>query len=147
MRKVRQPAALLLNPRFAKYIFAVAALIGYGGWAVYSNIMDGSKSSMIIAWRAGCIQGVYSAILTLVNMLMLEFSYRRFFSGYTPLLARVYAVASVMFAQYLLIVPIHIVNGTPNIFLTLLPGIVIGSLFSYAYVSAYARSKLQDFTS
>lgn len=141
MRKARQPASSLLNPRFAKYIFALAAFTGYGGWAVYSNIMDGSESSMIIAWRAGCIQGVYSAILTLANMLMLEYSYHRFFSGYAPLLARVYTVASVMFAQYLLIVPIHIVNGTPNIFLTLLPGIVIGSLFSFVYISTYARSK------
>jgi len=141
MRKSGQRATAIINPRFAKYVFAVAAFTGYGSWAVYSNVMDGSEASMIIAWRAGFIQGVYSAILTLANMLMLEFSYRRFFSGYAPRPARLYAVASVMFAQYFLIVPIHVINGTPNIFLTLLPGIIIGSVFSYVYVSAFANSR------
>ena len=130
-----------INPRLAKIIFAAIAFVGYGGWALYSNIMDGSEASMIIAWRAACIQGVYSAIVTLVNMLMLEFSFSRYFFEHPPTLARAYSVATVLLLQYSMIVPVHILNGTPNIFITLLPGMIIGTAFSYAYITAYSQAR------
>lgn len=133
-----------LNPLITKIIFSTAAFLGYGSWAVYSNIMDGSESSMLIAWRAGCIQGVYSALITLVNMLMLEFSYSRFYAEHPPKIGRVYAVITVLMFQYSVIIPVHLINGTPNIFLTLLPGIIIGTAFSYAYVSAYSKATTEN---
>lgn len=87
-----------------------------------------------VALRAGVIQGAYAGLLTLVNLSVLEFLFLKF-NSLLPCLVNIFVtVLSATFVQYLIIVPIHLVNGTPNIVLTLAPGIVIGTAFSTAYL-------------
>ena len=122
-----------------KTTLSTLAFLGYGSWALYSNVADNSAASMVIAWRAAFIQGSYSAILTLLSMALLELVYRKIANHLKPITAVPLAVTTVMLAQYSLIVPVHAYNNTPNILTTLLPGIIIGSIFSLAYLLNYCR--------
>ncbi len=132
---------MYFRPHLTRLALAGAALLGYGSWAVYSNAMEGSAGQMLVAWRAGAIQGGYSALITLANMMMLEFAYRQFSHSQPRWPAIVSAVGAVSLLQYALIVPVHAYNGTPNILLTLLPGIIIGTVFSLAYLAAFSRDR------
>jgi len=118
------------------YLIALVAVLGYGGWAYYSNAMVDTT----IAFRAACIQGGYSGLLTLFNVLLLEALFRRFdpYLSCNLNMATTLAIATTL--QYAVIIPVHMLNQTPNILVTLLPGFVIGTLFSAAYLVGLKRT-------
>ena len=123
-----------VKPTQKQALIVLAAILGYGGWGVYSNLLDQPSDMLIVAWRAGVIQGCYAGLLTLINLALLELLYKRLHRRMGPTPAIFCALALATAAQYSLIIPIHLINGTPNIALTLLPGFVIGTLFSFAYL-------------
>ena len=41
-------------------LIVLAAILGYAGWGVYSNLVDQPTDTVIVAWRAGVIQGSYT---------------------------------------------------------------------------------------
>ena len=120
--------------RLKKTVIVLAAVIGYGGWAVYSNLMDGSAAAKVIAWRAGCIQGSYAGGLTFINIWILESLYQYFVIRYQALSALLLTLTATTLAQYSVIIPVHAYNETPNILITLLPGLIIGTTFSLIYL-------------
>lgn len=124
-------------------LIVLAATLGYGGWAVYSNMpgqlgpsgpaeMMGEMSN--VAWRAGYIQGGYAGLLTLINLSILERLFVRLRARMQPFPAAAWTLLASTVAQYSIIIPVHLFNGTPNILLTLLPGFIISTLFSSAYL-------------
>ena len=122
--------------RAKPYLIALIAVIGYGGWAYYSNAMVDTT----IAIRAACIQGGYSGLLTLFNVLILEALFRKL-DPHLPCnanMALTLLIATTL--QYAIIIPVHWLNQTPNILTTLLPGFVIGTLFSAAYLLSLKRT-------
>ncbi|MBT8139986.1 MAG: hypothetical protein KJP25_09450 [Gammaproteobacteria bacterium] len=131
-------------PRGLKQGFIVlAAALGYGGWAVYSNMPGqlgptGPAEMMAemshVAWRAGFIQGGYAGLLTLINLAILERLFGHLRRRCTALQAAGLTLLVSTVAQYSIIIPVHLLNGTPNILITLLPGFVISTLFSSAYL-------------
>lgn len=131
----KRPSLALTRPRPAQLAIALLAALGYGGWAWLSNCQGDPH----VALRAMLIQGSYSALLTLANVVVLESVFARL----TPQLqwrsnlAATLSAATIL--QYAVIVPIHWLNRTPEIVLTLLPGIVIGSIFSAIYLLAIRR--------
>ncbi|MGB5325149.1 MAG: hypothetical protein WBN40_06980 [Pseudomonadales bacterium] len=134
---------------FKQTLIVLAATLGYGGWAVYSNMPGqlgpsgpaGMMDEMSnVAWRAGCIQGGYAGLLTLINLSILEQLFRRLRQRMQGLPAAAYTLLASTIAQYSIIIPVHLLNGTPNILLTLLPGLVISTLFSGTYLRALARN-------
>ena len=118
-----------------KFWITVAAVAGYGGWAFYSSVYDGTMDQHFdVAIRAGVIQGVYAGLLTLINLSVLEFLFLKFNDLLPCFVNIMVTVLIATISQYLVIVPIHLVNGTPNIVLTLAPGLLIGTAFSTAYL-------------
>jgi len=118
-----------------KFWITLVAVVGYGAWAFYSSVYDGTMDKHFnVAIRAALIQGTYSGVLTLINLSVLEFLFLKL-NSLLPCLGNIIATVScATIAQYLVIVPIHLINGTPNIVLTLAPGFIIGTAFSTAYL-------------
>lgn len=117
-----------------KLFVTLIAILGYGGWAVYSNMLGQDSQMHMTAWRAGILQGAYAGLLTYINIALLETFYRKMIRQYTAGITVVTVLTGVTLAQYALIIPAHLINGTPNIFITLLPGFLIGTTFSLAYL-------------
>lgn len=135
--------------KYKQTLIVLAAMLGYGGWAVYSNMpgqlgpsgpaeMMGQMSN--VAWRAGCIQGGYAGLLTLINLSILEYLYDKLLQRMPGLQAAAWTLLASTIAQYSIIIPVHLLNGTPNILLTLAPGFVISTLFSSAYLWRLAQN-------
>ncbi len=124
-----------MNENIKKLLITTIAVIGYGGWALYSNWpADGNADAQMIAIRAAIIQGSYSGLLTLVNIIVLEAVFLKLNSLLPCIVNMVATVSIATIAQYSIIIPVHIMNQTPNIFITLLPGFIIGTAFSTAYL-------------
>lgn len=124
-----------MNDHLKKALITTVAVLGYGGWAYYSNLpADGAADLQMIAMRAGIIQGGYSGILTLVNVIVLEALFLRLNARLNCTVNMVVTVLAAAVAQYAIIIPVHIMNQTPNIFITLLPGFIIGTGFSVGYL-------------
>ncbi|MBT8148453.1 MAG: hypothetical protein KJO24_00875 [Gammaproteobacteria bacterium] len=136
-----------MNAWIKRALIVAAAVLGYGGWAVYSNMLGQPATMDGVAWRAGCIQGSYAGLLTLVNISILEALFRFLLQRQGATAATLNTLLASTVAQYSIIIPVHLLNGTPNILLTLLPGLVIGTAFSSAYLWSlrrYARYALRD---
>lgn len=101
---------------------AIAAFFIYGAWAYGANNVGAVKSAMA--------QGSMSFANTLVLALYLEVVHR-IASGLKQLIAYVFALfLSVVGIQVL----IHYTVGTQNIFLTILPGMIIGTIYIVSYL-------------
>ena len=126
-----------MNEHLKKALITLIAVLGYGGWAYYSNLSpQGTADSQMIALRAGIIQGGYSGILTLVNVIVLEALFLRLNARLSCRVNMFVTVLSAALVQYAIIIPVHIMNQTPNIFITLLPGFIIGTGFSIGYLTS-----------
>ncbi len=123
-----------------KLLITLIAMLGYGLWAYFANCYSGAvENPEMIATRAGIIQGAYAGALTFLNVIMLERIYKRLKDSFSHAQTVGIAVVIALIGQYAVIVPVHIFNGTPNILITLLPGLVIGTIFSISYTHAYAK--------
>ena len=118
---------LLQTPPLKRSLFAAtASLIGYGGWAFFVNQSAGIEMGL----RAAALQGGYSFLLTLSAALVTEKLHQSLparHSRWLTVAATSAVVGAVAFG-------IHYLNGTPHILVTILPGIVIGALFTTMYV-------------
>ena len=117
-----------------KFLVSLAAVFGYGGWAYFSNCFVEMNNAEMVALRAAIIQGSYAGLLTLINVVVLEGLFLWFNDKLSCLGNMLTTVSCATAMQYSIIVPVHLLNGTPNILLTLAPGLVIGTLFSSGYV-------------
>lgn len=120
------------TPRTTSLLNATAALLLYGGWAVYANFEHGQK-----AWlTAGLVQGVYAFLSTLCVTLVALNIYRRYHGGFRGMAAGFSVGFGVM-----LVIPwaVHSVAGTPNKLHTVLPGLIWGTVYLGAIL--YLHSK------
>ena len=118
-----------------KAFITLIAMLGYGGWAFYSNSpANGDIELQEIAFRAGIIQGGYSGILTLTNIILLEAVLKHLNNHLTVNFNMIATLIVAGAVQYAIIIPVHLANDTPNILITLLPGFIIGTAFSVAYL-------------
>jgi hypothetical protein len=118
-----------------KALITLVAVIGYGSWALYSNWpADSDAHGQMIAIRAACIQGFYSGFLTLITVIALEAIFLRLNKKLSCRSNMIVTVAITAIMQYSIIVPVHIFNQTPNILITLLPGFIIGTIFSTVFL-------------
>ena len=118
-----------------KLIITLIAMLGYGGWAYYCNIpANGDIELQTIAFRAGIIQGGYSGILTLTQMILLQAVLKHLNQLLTLNLNMIATITTASALQYAIIIPVHLANDTPNILMTLLPGFFIGTAFSFGYL-------------
>jgi len=115
-------------------VAGLAAFGGYGGWAFLVNADHGFP----LAVRALLVQGTYSFVLTLSSTLLMEYLYRRLFAmPGAAWLTVVITVALLFTTAY----GINLAAGTPEIVMTILPGFLIGSGYTVAYVFGLSRSR------
>lgn len=115
----------MLNSPFVRSLLSgIAGFVVYGGWAYFVNAEHGQELAMMI----GLVQGSYSFALTFVMTLVTEWLFRRC-NGQFAMIMGVVCTA-------LFVTPyaIHMLIGTPEILMTILPGFVIGSIYTGVYV-------------
>ena len=86
--------------------------------------------------RAGVVQGSYSLLLTFVMTLATEGLYRALSLVYGGLYWLMMIVCLSLFTTAY---GIHYLVGTPEILMTILPGFVIGSIYTLVYVLGLKR--------
>ena len=100
----------------------VGAFVLYGLWALYANHERGWPTAL----RAGLVQGLSSATTTLVITAGIE--------GLVHRLQRVrFGKAIAVLLPPTLSSTVHTLNGTPEVWRTITPSIVVGYLFALAY--------------
>lgn len=115
------------SSRRGKIISASAAAVGYGGWAVYAN----SDHSMNMAISAGVIQGTYAFLSTILITIVAQKAYEKTKCG-----MRGICVGFLISFIVMLAIPLSIHNyfGTPNIWQTITPGLIWGSIYLITFL-------------
>ncbi len=127
---------MLRSGTFRSLAAGILALLVYGGWAYYIN----SGYGVATGFRAATVQGSYSMALTLSTTLLMEGLYRSLQSpdSMRGLLLTILLTCLMTFSTAFLI---NWIFGTPRILLTILPGFLIGTVYTISYV--YALHRLQ----
>ncbi len=128
------------NPVLRVTISAIAAFFGFGIWAYLANYNEGHYIAMRAAW----VQGSLSFVFTLVGSAIMEFMVRLSEDNLKRFLM---AVITNMLVVYGFVIGGHLINGTPNLFLTILPGLIITSIYclSYSWFLTYGHAAGGDY--
>jgi hypothetical protein len=121
------------SPLLRSTLAGIAGFIGYGGWAMFANSGYGSD----VAMRSGIVQGTYSLILTFLMTLVTERLFERLGGLSGGRVLTVTVVAGILFVSAY---SIHMLVGTPEILMTILPGFVIGTIYTLVYVLGLSRA-------
>ncbi|MEO0508611.1 MAG: hypothetical protein AAF065_01985 [Verrucomicrobiota bacterium] len=110
-------------------VSSVAAALGYGGWAVFVNY----EVSPMSGWRAGCVQGSYAFCSTLFLTIAIR---KIYYLGGSGKRGRLIAFAVGIVIIISLPATLNLIAQTPNVIMTILPGILIGSVYvgMFAYL-------------
>ncbi|MEM7098049.1 MAG: hypothetical protein AAF541_07305 [Pseudomonadota bacterium] len=123
----------MFDSGFARSLFAgLAGFVGYGAWAWYANLGHGDD----VAVRSGLVQGGYSLVLTFVMTLVTELIYAR--CREVPG-AHIVSTGSISVVLFVSAYSIHMLVGTPEILMTILPGWVIGTIYTFFYIMGLKR--------
>lgn len=134
-----QPVASLWRRLFNMMDGLTGASLGflfYGGWAVFANWPHGQW----IALRSGLAQGTMSFVVTLSGVLLMRALFR--VPGPTWWRAGCAALGGLAII-YTVILSVHWYLGTPEVFLTLLPGLPITIAFCLVFSISLARFELE----
>ncbi len=125
-----------MTPSLQRSLLAASAgAIGYGGWAYLVN----QSAGVLMGARAGLIQGSYSFALTLGMTLVTERLYHRLPESHAGLSTIVIVSATTWCVAF----SIHFANGTPMIVPTILPGFIIGIIYTAVYVAALRKGNMR----
>ena len=106
---------------------AVLAAVVYGGWAVYANYGPDQHVWLM----AGGIQGTYAFISTLSITHVARWAFLKYKCGWHGIKAGFLMSFIVMLALPL---AVHSYFGTPNIWLTIAPGLAWGSVYLLGFL-------------
>lgn len=142
-RAVASPMKALLQQGFTRlnflqrsFLSAVAGLLGYGLWAYLVN----SPHGVAAAFKAACVQGSYSFILTFVMTILIELLYRLFARvSDSQRLIRLASIVSVCSIIYTTSWWVNVMAGTPEVFNTVILGYVVGGIYTVGYVQSLSR--------
>ena len=111
------------TPLLRSTLAGLAGFFVYGGWAAFANAEHGSD----IAMRSGLVQGSYSLALTFAMTYVTEYIFGRT----RALVATTFLVSAILFLSAY---SIHWLVGTPEILMTILPGYVVGTIYTVVYI-------------
>lgn len=112
---------------------ALGALV-YAAWAWWANHETGHE----IALRAAAVHWVLSTLLTYFGTAWMRVFYAL---GQTPRSGGIFAFSGGLSLTYLILIVTHLLNGTPNIALTLAAGVIPTCLFCSAYALLLSRTQ------
>ena len=116
--------------------FSVGAFFLYGGWAVFANSQHGLRRGLLSGFAQGLMSLLSTALLTTGIerlFLWLEPGRGRFWmAGLGPC----WAVCSLMSL-------VHWLLGTPEVLKTIMPSVVVGTLFAISYTLGLTRLERQ----
>lgn len=116
-------------------IAGIAGFLVYGGWAYYIN------EPYAMGATAGLTQGSYSFALTMTTTLFMEY----LFDSLKGIRGRSIAtVAITSLITFSTAYGIHWFVGTPMILVTILPGFVIGSVYTAVYVTSLTTALQEE---
>lgn len=115
-------------------VSALAAGVGYGGWAAYANYDHEAHIWMM----AGAIQAVYAFGATLSITHMARWTYRKYDCSIRGTIA---GFAAGFILMLLIPITIHSLSGTPNIIMTILPGLIWGSIYLLSFLLSLHRAE------
>ena len=130
-------SALFASPWMRSIFSGLAGFVAYGGWAYFANLEHGSA----IAMRAGLVQGSYSLVLTFFMTLFTEFAFVKIYGLPFAKLLTTGAIAIVLTSTAYFI---HLFVGTPEIIMTILPGALIGTTYTFMYIVGLERSMMRN---
>ncbi len=117
---------------------AVAAAVGYGAWAYWVNASEEPASAL----RLASIHGSYAGLFTLASAGLMEWSFRR--------LGRLRGLRKHRWGlsfglcnglAFTVAASINTLSGNPMVELTILPGMLIGLVFTASYLHLLALSE------
>ncbi|MBI1300708.1 MAG: hypothetical protein GC137_03525 [Alphaproteobacteria bacterium] len=111
----------------AIFLTALAAGLGYGAWAFYANLDHGFSTALM----SSSIQAIYAFISTLTITHVARYVFLHYKCGYKGILAGFVLSFLVMLAIPLVV---HNYFGTPNIWQTILPGLIWGSIYLMGFL-------------
>ena len=106
--------------------------LAYGGWAFYVNYAHGLDA----ATKAAFTQGSYSFIVTLVMTLLMEYLFRLLSNPGLRFCVTFFGTCAVLYSSSW---GVNVLAGTPEILMTILPGVVIGTVYTFVYTLSLAR--------
>lgn len=113
----------------------LSAAIFYSAWAVYSNWDFG----FYIASKAAAVQGATYSLSVLCSASLMETLFKVSSNFVVRFLTSSLGSGTIIFFGFL---TFHIINGTPNIFMTMLPPIVIAIPYYILYPLELARREM-----
>ncbi|MEM1439199.1 MAG: hypothetical protein AAGF61_09495 [Pseudomonadota bacterium] len=112
---------------------ATVAFVFYAIWGAWVNRSHGAESMLL----AGLTQGIYSALVTLAMTSVIEL----FFAGAGAVRTRQFRCVTVTIGLlFVSSVLVHVVAGTAEIVMTVLPSWVFGTAYAIAYAHGLARA-------
>ncbi|MEL6948661.1 MAG: hypothetical protein AAGM16_00875 [Pseudomonadota bacterium] len=112
---------------------AAVAFAFYAIWGAWANRSHGFDSMVL----AGLTQGIYSALVTLAMTSVIEF----LFAGAGAVRTRQFRCVAITVGLLLVSsVLVHVVAGTAELIMTVLPSWVFGTAYVIAYAHGLARA-------
>ena len=112
----------------------VLAFVVYGSWAIFANWEYGIKKSLI----AGLTQGLMSFLITTFMTFLMIWLLNR---GSSRWMSFLYAVICTNTVTITSLVVAHLIAGTPEILLTIMPSMIIGFVYIVSYSLAYLHQE------
>ncbi len=131
----------MLSPKPHSYLFrfrqiapSLAAFLFYGGWGFFANHLH----PFAIATKAALTQGCYSFLITLALSSVMEFLYS---NCPWPNRRGITTVSVTCLILYSTSWGINALMATPEILATILPGAIIGTIYTILYCIALNRAE------
>ena len=116
------------------FISALTGFIFYGGWAYFVHYDYGH----IVALKAFITQGLVSFTITLVLTQSMELLYKKFSS---PKVGFWVTAVTISVLVVLFSMTINTIVGTPEVFMTILPGSLMSTIYTFSYVRLLSHIK------
>ena len=125
-----------LLSQYRRAVSTLAAMAFYGSWAFFVNVDDGFGQAVFTT----TIYTLYAGISTFLFSFYMDRCFRWL---HPKSLAGPVTAATAAMSMVTLAWTVNFAAGTANIFLTILPGIIVGTVFSITYVAAIKQQTIQ----
>lgn len=124
--------SIIRNQHLRVLLPPIAGLLFYGGWAFIINYSHGFEKAI----NAALTQGGYSFVITLMLALIVEWLFVRL-SHFSWRNTMVFIIA--MFLLAITSFTLNRLTGTPEILLTILPGLIVSGVYTLLYIFALLK--------